>query len=59
MSLTIYCNTEFGDMARDLLIEGTREHRLIQAATRSADVLQAGAEIHILPRLIFCLGNPR
>lgn len=41
MGLTIWCNTEFSDPARSLLIEQTREHRLIWASSRSANVLQA------------------
>jgi phosphoglycerate dehydrogenase-like enzyme len=43
MGLTIWCNTEFRGTARELLIEGTHEHRLIWADTRSTDVLQGGA----------------
>lgn len=43
MGLTIWCNTEFGETARELLIEGTHEHRIIWVDTRSADVLQGWA----------------
>lgn len=42
MSLTIWCNGEFSDVAKQLLIEGTREHRLVWADQVFSNVLQLG-----------------
>ncbi len=58
MGLTIWCNTEFSEAARDLLIEGTREHQLIWADQRSADVLQGGARDPQIARADVLFGQP-
>jgi len=42
MSLTIWCNGQFSEAATHLLAEGTREHRLVWARTRSKMVLPSG-----------------
>jgi hypothetical protein len=42
MSLTIWCNAKFSDADTALLVEGTREHKLIFATNASASVLDAG-----------------
>lgn len=42
MSLTIWCNAKFNESDTQLLVEGTRAHRLIFSASASASVLQRG-----------------
>jgi len=58
MGLTIWCNTEFSESARDLLIEGTREHRLIWAEARSANVLESGTRDPQIAEADVLFGQP-
>jgi phosphoglycerate dehydrogenase-like enzyme len=42
MSLTIWCNAKFSDSDTQLLVDGTRGHKLLFSAEASASVLDAG-----------------
>lgn len=42
MSLTIWCNAKFSDSDTQLLVDGTRGHKLLFSADASASVLDAG-----------------
>jgi phosphoglycerate dehydrogenase-like enzyme len=42
MSLTIWCNAKFSDSDTQLLVDGTRGHKLVFSADASASVLDAG-----------------
>jgi phosphoglycerate dehydrogenase-like enzyme len=42
MSLTIWCNAKFSDADTQLLVEGTRGHKLLFSAEASTSVLDAG-----------------
>lgn len=68
MSLTIWCNAKFNESDTQLLVEGTRAHRLIFSASASASVLQrgqpdpelAGADVAFgQPDEGQCLASPR
>src|SRR4051794_908252 len=68
MSLTIWCNEKVGDSDTQLLIEGTRAHKLTFSAQTSASVLDAGKPDPLLasadvafgqPDAGQCLANPR
>lgn len=58
MGLTIWCNTLFGEAAQNLLVEGTRGHRLVSAKQFSADVLQVGARDASIAEADVLLGQP-
>lgn len=68
MSLTIWCNGKFGDAALRMLLEGTKDHKLVWASKVSANVLQSGdrdpltASADVLfgqPSVADCLENER
>lgn len=58
MSLTIWCNAIFNPAATQLLVEGTRGHRLVTAATASTNVLQAGKPDPALAEAEVAFGQP-
>jgi phosphoglycerate dehydrogenase-like enzyme len=58
MSLTIWCNAKFSEADTQLLVEGTREHRLIFAKDASASVLVAGKADPELPGADVAFGQP-
>ncbi len=58
MSLTIWTNGKFEPAATRLLLEGTRAHRLITAATASTSVLAAGAPDPALATADIAFGQP-
>lgn len=58
MSLTIWCNAKFSDADTRLLVEGTREHKLVFAANASASVLVAGGADPLLPTADVAFGQP-
>ena len=57
-SLTIWTNTKFSDADTQLLVEGTRGHRLIVAKDASASVLVAGKSDPDLPKADVAFGQP-
>jgi phosphoglycerate dehydrogenase-like enzyme len=68
MSLTIWCNAKFSDSDTQLLVDGTRAHKLIFSENASASVLDAGRPDPLLgtadvafgqPDPAQCLANPR
>lgn len=58
MGLTIWCNSTFSEAATKLLTEGTAAHRLVWAANRSSNVLQAGQPDPAVARADVLLGQP-
>ncbi len=58
MTLTLWCNAKFSDADTRLLVEGTREHRLIISSQSSASVLVAGQPDPDLPRADIAFGQP-
>lgn len=58
MALKIWCNTEFGEAARQQLVTGTQAHELIWATQRSSNVLQAGQADPATARADILLGQP-
>lgn len=57
-SLTIWCNGKFTDEAARLLVEGTRPHRLVNAAVASASVLTAGQRDPVMMTADVAFGQP-
>jgi phosphoglycerate dehydrogenase-like enzyme len=58
MSLTIWCNAKFNESDTQLLVEGTRAHRLIFSASASASVLQRGQPDPELAAADVAFGQP-
>jgi phosphoglycerate dehydrogenase-like enzyme len=58
MSFTIWCNSKFSDADTQLLIEGTREHRLIVSKDASINVLNAGKSDPALAEADIAFGQP-
>ncbi|WP_414664484.1 D-2-hydroxyacid dehydrogenase [Horticoccus sp. 23ND18S-11] len=58
MSLTIWCNAVFAEADKQLLIEGTRSHKLVFARSASASVLDAGKADLDLPNADVAFGQP-
>ncbi len=58
MSLTIWTNAKFSDADTQLLVEGTRQHKLINAQAVSASVLDAGKADPDLPQADIAFGQP-
>ena len=56
--LTIWCNAKFSDADTRLLVEGTREHRLVFSSQASASVLVAGQPDPDLPQADIAFGQP-
>ena len=58
MSLTIWTNAKFSDSDTQLLVEGTRAHKLVFAQAASASVLDAGKPDPDLPQADIAFGQP-
>lgn len=58
MSLTIWCNTKFGETSTRLLKEGTRAHRLVISEHATANVLTAGKADATMAQADVVLGQP-
>lgn len=58
MSLTIWCNAKFSDADTQLLVDGTRAHKLIFSANASASVLDAGKPDPQLASADIAFGQP-
>ena len=58
MSLTIWCNATFSEPDTKLLVDGTREHKLIFAPDASAVVLNAGRPDPQLLQADVAFGQP-
>ncbi len=58
MSLTIWTNAKFSDADTQLLVEGTRAHKLVFAQASSASVLDAGKPDPDLPQADIAFGQP-
>ncbi len=58
MSLTIWCNAKFSDADTQLLVEGTRAHKLVFSANASASVLVAGQADPTLVGADVAFGQP-
>ncbi len=58
MSLTIWTNTKFSAADTELLVEGTRGHRLVVAKDASTSVLTAGRADPDLPQADVAFGQP-
>jgi phosphoglycerate dehydrogenase-like enzyme len=56
--LTIWCNAKFSEADTQLLIDGTREHRLVFSKLASANVLTSGAADPALADADVALGQP-
>jgi phosphoglycerate dehydrogenase-like enzyme len=56
--LTIWCNAKFSDADTQLLVEGTRAHKLVFAKQASASVLDAGKADPDLPHADVAFGQP-
>jgi phosphoglycerate dehydrogenase-like enzyme len=57
-SLTIWCNAKFTDAATRLLVEGTREHKLVFSSSASALVLAPGQVDPQLAAADIAFGQP-
>jgi phosphoglycerate dehydrogenase-like enzyme len=58
MSLTIWTNAKFSDSDTQLLVEGTKPHKLVFAKAASASVLDAGKADLDLPTADIAFGQP-
>lgn len=58
MSLTIWTNAKFSDSDTQLLVDGTRNHKLIFARAASTSVLDAGKPDPDLPHADVAFGQP-
>lgn len=58
MALTIWCNAKFSAADTKLLVEGTREHRLVFSRHASADVLRPGRADPALAEADVAFGQP-
>ena len=58
MSLTIWCNAQFSDHDTQLLVDGTKGHKLIFSASASASVLQPGQPDPELAAADIAFGQP-
>ncbi len=58
MSLTIWCNAKFSETETRLLVEGTREHKLVFSANASTSVLVAGQADPALAAADVAFGQP-
>lgn len=58
MDLTIWCNAKFSDADTQLLVEGTRGHKLVFSTKSSANVLRAGAADPTLVSADIAFGQP-
>lgn len=58
MPLTIWCNAKFSEADTKLLVEGTRQHRLVWASAASASVLVAGGADAALAEADIAFGQP-
>lgn len=58
MSLTIWCNGKFKDEATQLLVEGTKAHKLVWASVTSGNVLQPGQPDPALATADVAFGQP-
>lgn len=58
MSLTIWTNAKFSDADTQILVEGTRAHKLVFAQAASASVLDAGKPDPDLPQADIAFGQP-
>lgn len=58
MDLTIWCNAKFSDADTALLVEGTKEHRLVFSQNASANVLTAGKPDPALDEADVAFGQP-
>jgi phosphoglycerate dehydrogenase-like enzyme len=58
MSLTIWCNAKFSDSDTQLLVDGTRGHRLVFSAEASSSVLDAGRPDPQLAAADVAFGQP-
>ncbi len=56
--LTIWCNAKFSEADTDLLVQGTREHKLVFSSEASASVLVAGRTDPLLPSADVAFGQP-
>lgn len=57
-SLTIWCNAKFSEDDTRLLVEGTRQHKLVFSQHASASVLDAGKADPDLPKADIAFGQP-
>src|SRR4051812_33888063 len=58
MALTIWCNAKFSDSDTQLLVDGTREHKLVWSDQTSASVLVAGKADSKLGSADVAFGQP-
>lgn len=58
MSLTIWCNAKFSETDTALLLDGTREHRLVFSTAASTNVLHAGRPDPALAEADVAFGQP-
>jgi phosphoglycerate dehydrogenase-like enzyme len=58
MSLTIWCNAKFSDSDTQLLVEGTKAHKLVFSGNASASVLVAGQADPTLATADVAFGQP-
>lgn len=58
MSLTIWCNAKFNEVATQLLTEGTRAHQLVFSRLASTNVLTAGTADPALGTADVAFGQP-
>jgi phosphoglycerate dehydrogenase-like enzyme len=58
MSLTIWCNAKFSEADTRLLVDGTREHKLVFSSNTSASVLVAGQPDPALTTADIAFGQP-
>lgn len=58
MSLTIWCNAKFSDSDTQLLVEGTKGHKLVFSTSASASVLVAGQADPTLSTADVAFGQP-
>lgn len=58
MPFTIWCNTTFSEADTRLLVQGTREHKLVFSTQASADVLSVGKPDPALAQADVAFGQP-